>query len=570
MSSPVHAIVPQPYNQAATSGQSKLRNGRPRGERYWTTSETAEQRCIAKLKDAWGNHWLPSDVRTSRVLGLNSLKALCALTEAAQKHQVPLKDIWKPGHYMRKELPGERPLFTITACKNVIRSISTRESIMPSVEESGMDYIGTDESRKFGDGEAGDQMISDSERWIDLTQESPDQDARQTKRRRLDDTQLRVHKFLYQLTNEVALSDDVMDFIIRVLTNLTTSESILLQYPLWFQDPNWNQLPTRPRSLNVRSLLCFPIHHKEPLHWTLATVQINNNKAVCTFYDSITNEERAGEVETRLQQCMAEWEMSQRLVFNRSDCAQQDDATSCGVIVLSNMLNILRGESVPKLIEDPSIERQRLLSLLCNADGSLLSPEEDSLLNGMRKHAIMQASQDEIQQLIHAEEQRLMKATHAHRVATETLSDVENKAKVTKVLYENLRPLNDQTSSGYENLTERGASNVSNNENRDNEESGTRLRAVKTRVSSVMDKALETTFENGRQEGMEGCLKKVGELATGFEKQTRMISSDISQYLADIDDATTKLKQLKDVGGIKRRLDELDARIVYELLSSHT
>ncbi|KAH6975775.1 hypothetical protein EDB80DRAFT_739382 [Ilyonectria destructans] len=588
MPNPVHASALSglpaviPDHSSAPPLQKNSKTG-PRHDRK--NKKSPEEKCIAELNGAWGHTpWLPPDVRPARGsnLGLNSLKALLAVTQTALGNGICLEDIWKNGHYMRKELLGDPPLFSIPACYRVIQSMKADsqrhllvESILPSVEEPGMNCIEAHGSPKSSD-EGGDPSASDrksphNEDWVDLTQdESPNPHERPTKRLRQDDTLPNVDKLQHQLTNEVALSDDVMDLLSRVLINLTPSQSVILRYPLWFQDPDWNQLPSRPRSLNAGSLLCFPIHHKEPLHWTLAIIRIDNDKARCTFYDSIGNEERAQEVEARLRQCMRKWAIPQELLFERPECAQQDDGTSCGVIVLSNMLRILRGQPVPKSIEDPSMERQTLLSLLCNADGSRLSPEEDSLLNDLRKHAIMQASQDELQGLIRAEEQRLMKATHAHSEATAKLSQNEGKAEVMEDFRGLFRSLKDQISPGYENTREGGAPIDSSNNQSENEEAATNLRAVKNRLSYAMDKALEVTRVEGHQEGVRACLSKVDELATGIESQIRTNSDEIRQYLADIEDATRNLGLFKEVYELKQRLDKLDTLSVYRSLSSRT
>ncbi|KAH8659665.1 hypothetical protein BGZ61DRAFT_464819 [Ilyonectria robusta] len=588
MSNPVHtnalsklpAVIPDHSSAPPLRKNSKTR---PRHNRK--KNKSPEDKYITQLNEAWGRTpWLPPGVRPQRgpKLGPHSLRALLTVTQTALDNGIHLEDIWKTGHYMRKELPGDSPTFTILACRRVIESIeadsqrhSVVESILPSVEEPGMNCIEAHGSPKSSD-EGGDPSASDhrsphNQDWVDLTQdESPDPHERPTKRLRQDDTLPSVDKLQHQLTNEVALSDDVMDLLSRVLINLTPPQSVILRYPLWFQDPDWNQLPSRPRSLNAGSLLCFPIHHKEPLHWTLAIIRIDNDKAICTFYDSIGNEERAQEVEARLRQCMGKWAISQELLFERPACAQQDDGTSCGVIVLSNMLRILRGQPVPKSIEDPSMERQTLLSLLCNADGSRLSPEENSLLNDLRKHAIMQASQDKLQELIRAEEQRLMKATHAHSEATAKLSQNKGKAEVMEDFRGLSRSLKDQISSGYENTREGGAPIDSSNNQLENEEATTPLRAVRNRLSYVMDKALKVAREEGHQEGVRGCLSKVDELATGIESQIQTNSDEISQCLADIEDATKNLRLFKEVYELKQRLDKLDTLSVYRSLSSHT
>ncbi|KAH7110504.1 hypothetical protein B0J13DRAFT_577725 [Dactylonectria estremocensis] len=583
MSNPVYASDLSKLPAAIPDHSSARKNQKTRRQR--NRIHSPEEKCVAELNKAWGRTpWLPPDVRPQRgpKLGLHSLKALLAVTQTALANGIDLEDIWKTGHHMRKELSGDSPIFSIAACMRVTESMvadgqrhSIVESILPSVEEPGMNCIAARGSPKRSD-EGGDPSASHdrsphNQDWVDLTQdEPPDPAERLTKRPRLDDTLPSVTKLYHQLTNEVALSDDVMDLISRILINLTPSKSVIIQYPLWFQDPDWDQLPSRPRSLNVGSLLCFPIYHKDPAHWTLAIIRIDNDKSICAFYDSIGNEERARKVQARLRQCIEKWAMPQEFLFERPECAQQDDGTSCGVIVLSNMSRILRGEPVPKSIEDQSMERQTLLSLLCNADGSRLSPEEDSLLNDMRKHAIMQASQDQIQQLIRAEEQRLMKAAHVHSEATAKLSQNGGKAEVMEDFRELLRSLKDQTSCGYENAREDGVPISSSNNESENEEAATTFRAVKARLSSVMDKALEVAREEGHHEGVRGCLSKLDEIAAGIEGQIRTHSNETSQCLADIEDARKKLKQLNEVYEIKERLDKLDTLSVYGLFSSHT
>lgn len=328
------------------------------------------------LDRLWSNNscWFPLHARTGR-FGITSHKALLRLTNAAIDAGISLLHLWdenKP--YLSKAFPGDKPHFHIDTCDKITAAIqharvqrdlavATTPPTAKSIEEYVEAYLASllsprDESvpgseamsnneelshrqpststagspgiviqvpkanreiKPSSAGEDPDSLIHKRRAsLIDLTG-SPDLEETPTKRKRRTVSLPSATKVHEQLTSDVMMADDVLDFVLQLIQGPHKADSVTLCNSLWFKSKSRpTQPPSRPRYLSVGCTIFFPFSHheddEEP-HWSLVKLDIKSDKVECTFYDSVRSSSRARLVEDEIRKCMKKWTPSQEVIF---------------------------------------------------------------------------------------------------------------------------------------------------------------------------------------------------------------------------------------------------------------
>lgn len=110
-------------------------------------------------------------------------------------------------------------------------------------------------------------------------------------------TSIDILQFRAQLVTDSSLTDDVLEFVTRVLRAEHPSTKMVILDPLWFQGDAAEPLPIHSANLQKDgATYCFPIHHGRAQHWTLGSFQIEHaaKRVSVRFYDSLDCDECGG------------------------------------------------------------------------------------------------------------------------------------------------------------------------------------------------------------------------------------------------------------------------------------
>ncbi|KAM0290848.1 hypothetical protein ACHAO9_004775 [Fusarium lateritium] len=184
---------------------------------------------------------------------------------------------------------------------------------------------------------------------------------------REDQVQTKAAALLKQLLEDERLTSDSLETLSKVLVaphHLMKEGKANLIDPLWFKLSNKN-VPERTKKFDRSSMVCFPIHHPAPKHWTLAVVYITADSMVLRHHDSLPSPE--GEHYKAVCMRFKEWKehhgFQHALSFERIEtCARQRDVVNCGIHVLSCLRYELAGGRCPEFLSPP---RERELLIQC-------------------------------------------------------------------------------------------------------------------------------------------------------------------------------------------------------------
>ncbi|KAF4428842.1 hypothetical protein FACUT_9299 [Fusarium acutatum] len=163
-----------------------------------------------------------------------------------------------------------------------------------------------------------------------------------------------------QLTSNVKLMDGTLQFLTKALVSWLPLE----QGKVKVLDPLWFKVDGTTAGHNIRLdgyiMLCFPIHHQKPKHWTLAIVEIDHdaNSMVFNHHDSTEGEDRFNAVCDSFQRWNETVGHKFQLRFNNvTPCTPQQDNISCGIHVLSCLRHALTNRHCPQSL-NPFAERR--------------------------------------------------------------------------------------------------------------------------------------------------------------------------------------------------------------------
>ncbi|RKK09650.1 hypothetical protein BFJ65_g16098 [Fusarium oxysporum f. sp. cepae] len=138
-----------------------------------------------------------------------------------------------------------------------------------------------------------------------------------------------------QLTNNVKLTDDTLQFLTKALVSWYPME----QGKVKVLDPLWFKVDGTTTGHNIKldgyTKLCFSIHHLKPKHWTLAIVDIDDSSCGSTM--------------------------------SQSPCTPQQDNISCGIHVLSCLRHVLTDKPCPPSL-NPRAERRFFIRKIKESD----------------------------------------------------------------------------------------------------------------------------------------------------------------------------------------------------------
>ncbi|KAF5980289.1 hypothetical protein FBULB1_5272 [Fusarium bulbicola] len=163
-----------------------------------------------------------------------------------------------------------------------------------------------------------------------------------------------------QLTSNVKLMDGTLQFLTKALVSWLPLE----QGKVKVLDPLWFKVDGTTACHNIKldgyTLLCFPIHHLKPKHWTLAIVEIDHDEKsmILNHHDSTPSEERFNSVCDSFQKWNETAGHKFELRFNNfTPCTPQRDKISCGIHVLSCLRHALTNRHCPQSL-NPYAERR--------------------------------------------------------------------------------------------------------------------------------------------------------------------------------------------------------------------
>ncbi|KAG5773714.1 hypothetical protein H9Q72_000584 [Fusarium xylarioides] len=169
-----------------------------------------------------------------------------------------------------------------------------------------------------------------------------------------------------QLTSNVKLMDGTLQFLTKALVSWLPLE----QGKVKVLDPLWFKVDGTTAGHNIKldgyTMLCFPIHHQKPKHWTLAIVEIDHdaNSMVFNHHDSTEGEDRFNAVCESFQKWNETVGHKFQLRFNSvTPCTLQQDNISCGIHVLSCLRHALTNRHCPQSL-NPFAERRFFVRMI--------------------------------------------------------------------------------------------------------------------------------------------------------------------------------------------------------------
>ncbi|PNP83837.1 hypothetical protein FNYG_02525 [Fusarium nygamai] len=169
-----------------------------------------------------------------------------------------------------------------------------------------------------------------------------------------------------QLTSNVKLMDGTLQFLTKALVSWLPLE----QGKVKVLDPLWFKVDGTTAGHNIKldgyTMLCFPIHHQKPKHWTLAIVEIDHdaNSMIFNHHDSTEGEDRFNAVCESFQKWNETVGHKFQLRFNNvSPCTPQQDNISCGIHVLSCLRHALTNRHCPQSL-NPFAERRFFIRMI--------------------------------------------------------------------------------------------------------------------------------------------------------------------------------------------------------------
>ncbi|KAF5678613.1 hypothetical protein FHETE_1165 [Fusarium heterosporum] len=168
-----------------------------------------------------------------------------------------------------------------------------------------------------------------------------------------------------QLTEDVRLKCDSLDILTKVLVACYPLDEcrVHIMDPLWFKVGNKNP-PERTRKFDDCNMVCFPIHHASPKHWSLAVVHLTSKEMTLYHHDSTASEDYFTDVCKRFREWKEHHGFGHFLSFSRVEgCAHQLDTVNCGIHVLSCLRHVLTRKKCPDTVS-PIEERNHLIDLM--------------------------------------------------------------------------------------------------------------------------------------------------------------------------------------------------------------
>ncbi|RKK53405.1 hypothetical protein BFJ66_g5125 [Fusarium oxysporum f. sp. cepae] len=173
-----------------------------------------------------------------------------------------------------------------------------------------------------------------------------------------------------QLTNNVKLTDDTLQFLTKALVSWYPME----QGKVKVLDPLWFKVDGTTTGHNIKldgyTKLCFSIHHLKPKHWTLAIVDIDDDAKSMVFnhHDSSPCWDRFDTVCASFQKWKETVGHKFKLRFNNvAPCTPQQDNISCGIHVLSCLRHVLTDKPCPPSL-NPRAERRFFIRKIKESD----------------------------------------------------------------------------------------------------------------------------------------------------------------------------------------------------------
>ncbi|KAM0242860.1 hypothetical protein ACHAP5_007194 [Fusarium lateritium] len=267
-----------------------------------------------------------------------------------------------PPPFPHQSSPSKKPTFL--AKRSVVMPVSTR----PASAATGPSY--TSERGQLS--QLSSKRKNDDESPIDAPPPKRAELSKQPVRE--DQIQSNAAALLKQLVEDERLTSDSLEILSKVLIaphHLTKEGKANLIDPLWFKFSGKN-LPERTKRFDRSSMVCFPIHHPAPKHWTLAVVYMTADSMVLRHHDSMPSPE--GEHYKAVCMRFKEWKehhgFQHALSFERIEaCARQRDVVNCGIHVLSCLRHELEGERCPEFLS-PHQERELLIQCMEVVDDS--------------------------------------------------------------------------------------------------------------------------------------------------------------------------------------------------------
>ncbi|CZR45355.1 uncharacterized protein FPRO_15470 [Fusarium proliferatum ET1] len=180
--------------------------------------------------------------------------------------------------------------------------------------------------------------------------------------------------------------EEVVDPANTIYKQLTTNLP-LKQGKVKVLDPLWFKVDGTTAGHNIKldgyTMLCFPIHHQKPKHWTLAIVEIDHDakSMVLNHHDSTEGEDRFNAVRDSFQKWNEAVGHKFKLRFNSvAPCTPQKDSISCGIHVLSCLRHALTNRHCPKSL-NPNGERRYFIKKIKESK----SYDGDYPLHGVKK-----------------------------------------------------------------------------------------------------------------------------------------------------------------------------------------
>ncbi|KAF4996627.1 hypothetical protein FGRMN_4373 [Fusarium graminum] len=168
-----------------------------------------------------------------------------------------------------------------------------------------------------------------------------------------------------QLTEDVRLKCDSLDILtkVRVAYYPLDEGRAHIMDPLWFRAGNKNP-PERTRKFDDCNMVCFPVHHASPKHWSLAVVHLTSEEMILYHHDSMASEDHFADFCKRFRDWKEYHGFEHALSFSRVEgCAHQLDIINCGIHVLSCLRHVLTREKCPDTV-NPIEERNHLVDLM--------------------------------------------------------------------------------------------------------------------------------------------------------------------------------------------------------------
>ncbi|KAH6962926.1 hypothetical protein DER45DRAFT_534160 [Fusarium avenaceum] len=186
-----------------------------------------------------------------------------------------------------------------------------------------------------------------------------------------DQAHAKAAALLQQLTEDTRLTSDSLEILSKVLVAphpLVQGGKVNLIDPLWFKLNSKNP-PDRTTKFSNCNVVCFPIHHPSPKHWTLAVIYITADSMTLRHHDSMSSfeAEHYNVVCARFKEWKEHHGFKHALSFKRIEtCTQQRDTTNCGIHVLSCLRNELAGKQCTESMS-PAEEREFLIQCMKDA-----------------------------------------------------------------------------------------------------------------------------------------------------------------------------------------------------------